>query len=220
MRALTGGGSMKAQEFQAFVEQLGDLSESQRQVVTAALKGKGSASDAIRVIERQFETDPSCGHCGERSFRQWGTLGNGLKRYKCTCCGKTFTALTGTPLSGLHKRDRWVEYARALVDCVSLRKAAKRCRIDLGTSFRWRHRFLTKPNGVKAKSVKGIVEADETFFRRSAKGSRKLAGRVATRQNRGYPRTTMPPSSSCATGTERRPTTSSRTWKLRRYPPA
>jgi transposase-like protein len=169
---------MKTQDFQAFVAELGDLSESQRQVVVAALKGKRSAGDAIRLIERQFEVDPSCGHCGKRSFGSWGTSGNGFKRYKCKCCGKTFTALTGTPLSGLHKRGRWVEYARALVDGVSLRKAAKRCRIDLGTSFRWRHRFLTKPKGVKAKSVKGIVEADETFFRKSAKGSRKLVGRA------------------------------------------
>lgn len=169
---------MKTGDFQALVEQLGDLSESQQQVVVAALRGKGSASDAIRLIERQFEADLSCGHCGERSFGHWGTSGNGFKRYKCKCCGKTFTALTGTPLSGLHKRDRWVEYARALVDGVSLRKAAKRCRIDLGTSFRWRHRFLTQPKDVKAKSVKGIVEADETFFRRSAKGSRKLVGRA------------------------------------------
>jgi len=169
---------MQTKDFQAFVEQLGDLSESQRQVVVAALKGKGSASDAIRVIERQFAAHPSCGHCGERSFGQWGTSGSGFKRYKCRCCGRTFTALTGTPLSGLHHRDRWVEYARAMVDGVSLRKAAKRCRIDLGTSFRWRHRFLTKPKGVKAKSVKGIVEADETFFRRSAKGSKTLVGRA------------------------------------------
>ena len=169
---------MKTKDFQALVEQLGDLSESQRQVVVAALKGKGSATNAIRLIERQFDADPCCGHCGTLSLGKWGTAGNGFRRYKCKSCGKTFTALTGTPLSGLHHRDRWVEYARALVDGVSLRKAAKRCRIDLGTSFRWRHRFLTKPKSVKAKSVKGIVEADETFFRKSAKGSRKLVGRA------------------------------------------
>jgi transposase-like protein len=175
--ASAGGDQMKTKDFQVFVEQLGDLSESQQQVVVAALKGKGSASDAIRLIERQFEADPTCGHCGARSIGAWGTSGNGFK-YKCKCCSKTFTALTGTPLSGLHKRDRWVEYARTLVEGISLRKAAKRCRIDLGTSFRWRHRFLTKPKGLKAKSVKGIVEADETFFRKSAKGSRKLVGRA------------------------------------------
>jgi transposase-like protein len=116
---------MKTGDFQALVEQLGDLSESQQQVVVAALRGKGSASDAIRLIERQFEADLSCGHCGERSFGHWGTPGNGFKRYKWQCCGKTFTALTGTPLSGLHKRDRRVGYARALVDGVSLREGGQ-----------------------------------------------------------------------------------------------
>ena len=45
MRASAGEGLMKTPDFQAFVEQLGDLSEGQRQIVVAALKGKGSASD-------------------------------------------------------------------------------------------------------------------------------------------------------------------------------
>ena len=59
MRAWADGDLMKTKDFQAFVEQLGDLSESQRQVVVAALKGKGSANDAIRLIERQFDADPA-----------------------------------------------------------------------------------------------------------------------------------------------------------------
>ena len=66
---------MKTKEFQEFVEQLGDLSESQRQVVIAALKGKGSANDAIRLNERQFDADPCCGHCGTCSLGKWGTAG-------------------------------------------------------------------------------------------------------------------------------------------------
>ena len=68
MRAWAGGDLMKTKDFQVFVEQLGDLSESQRQVVVAALKGKGSANDAIHLIERQFDADPCCGHCGTRSL--------------------------------------------------------------------------------------------------------------------------------------------------------
>ena len=35
---------------------------------------------------------------------------------------------------------------------------------------------------VKAKSVKGIVEADETFIRTSAKGSKRLVGRAPRRR--------------------------------------
>ena len=69
-------------------------------------------------------------------------------------------------------------YAQAVADGLSLRRAAKRCGIALDTAFRWRHRFLTTAKDVKAKTVKGIVEADETFIRKSAKGSKRLVGRA------------------------------------------
>ena len=39
------GELMKTQEFQALIEQLGDLSEVQRSALVAALKGNGSAND-------------------------------------------------------------------------------------------------------------------------------------------------------------------------------
>ena len=68
-------------------------------------------------------------------------------------------------------RDRWLAYAKALVDGVGLfRKAAKRARIDLTTAFRWRHRFLKVPKTMKAAAVTGIVEADETFFLKIGQG--------------------------------------------------
>ncbi|MCB9943170.1 MAG: IS1595 family transposase [Geminicoccaceae bacterium] len=41
----------------------------------------------------------------------------------------------------------------------------------VATSFRWRHRFL-RAGVADAEALSGIVEADETFFRRSFKGSR------------------------------------------------
>jgi transposase-like protein len=167
---------MKTQEFQALIEQLGDLSEVQRSALVAALKGNGSANDVIALIETRFAVAPVCGHCKSAAFGSWG-VASGLRRYKCKCCSRTFNALTGTPLAQLHRREAWLEYARALVDGVSLRKAAERCGIHLETSFRWRHRFLASAKTAKAKAVTGIVEADETFIRKSAKGSKKITGR-------------------------------------------
>ena len=38
-----------------------------------------------------------------------------MPRYRCKACRKTFTPLTGTPLSGLHYKDRWIDQARALI---------------------------------------------------------------------------------------------------------
>lgn len=168
---------MDGKGFQAVVAQLGDLSTVQREALVAALKRKLPVDEAVELIDTRFCADPTCGHCGSKDVRSWSSQ-SGLKRYRCKQCGKTFNALTGTPLAQLHRRDAWFAYAQALADGVSLRKAAQRCGIALDTSFRWRHRFLAAAKDVKAKAVKGIVEADETFIRKSAKGSRRLVGRA------------------------------------------
>lgn len=102
----------------------------------------------------------------------------GPQALSCKDCAKTFNALTGTPLAQLHRRDAWFAYAQALADGLSLRKAAIRCCVSLDTAFRWRHRFLTTAKDAKPKVVAGIVEADETFIRKSVKGSKRLLGRA------------------------------------------
>src|SRR3974390_329329 len=166
---------MKAEEFRALVEQLGDLTEVQRTALVVALSGKGSANEAVALIETRFAAAPCCGHCKSVSFVSWGRA-SGLKRYKCHDCRRTFNALTGTPLAQLHRRDAWLDYARALVDRVSLRRAAERADVSLDTSFRWRHRFLQASKDKRPALVTGIVEADETLILKSAKGSKRLGG--------------------------------------------
>ncbi|MEO1607785.1 MAG: hypothetical protein AAFR90_00300 [Pseudomonadota bacterium] len=116
---------MKAQDFKDFIAQLDVLSEVQREALMAALKGKGAANEAIALIETQFAAAPCCGHCKSERIKLWGHA-SGLRRYKCRDCERTFNALTGTPLAQLHRRDAWLDYARALVDCLSIRKAATR----------------------------------------------------------------------------------------------
>ncbi len=128
------------------------------------------------MIEMRFALAPACGHCKSERFGGWGKA-SGLKRYMCRDCGRTFNALTGTPLAQLHRRDAWLDYARAMVDRTSLRKAAERADICLETSFRWRHRFLEASRDKRPSVVTGIVEADETFILKSAKGSKRIVGR-------------------------------------------
>jgi transposase-like protein len=175
---------MERKGFQALIAQLGDLTTVQREALIAALESKLPAQETLQLIEARFDADPACGHCRSKHFGGWSSA-NSLKRYRCKDCGRTFNALTGTPLAQLHRRDAWLAYGQALADGVSLRKAAKRCGIALDTSFRWRHRFLKVAEDVKAKVVRGIVEADETFIRKSAKGSKRLVGRAP--RKRGSP---------------------------------
>ena len=94
-----------------------------------------------------------------------------MRRFRCAGCGKTFNALTGTPLAGLHYKGRWFDFAGALSEGETVRASAKRCSVAIGTAFRWRHRFL---RAIKTDqlALKGIVEADETYVLESRKGSR------------------------------------------------
>ncbi len=167
---------MDSKDFRALVAGLGDLTASQRRALATALERKLPVNEALRLIEEEFTASPACGHCHSERIAPWGRA-SGMKRYRCKDCRRTFNALTGTPLAQLHRRDAWLAYGQALAEGVSLRRAAKRCRIALDTSFRWRHRFLATAKETRAKAVVGVVEADETFFRKSAKGSKRLVGR-------------------------------------------
>ena len=97
----------------------------------------------------------------------------GLRRYRCKTCGKTFGALTGTALSGLHHKERWLAFGASLGEGETIREAAERCGIAPSTAFRWRHRFLEAVRQAPDR-LAGIVEADETFVLESRKGERKL----------------------------------------------
>jgi transposase-like protein len=99
---------MEAQDFRILVERLGDLTEVQRAALVAALAGQGAANEAIEMIEMRFALAPACGHCKSQRFGGWGSA-SGLKRYRCGDCGRTFNALTDTPLAQLHRRDAWLD---------------------------------------------------------------------------------------------------------------
>jgi len=83
----------------------------------------------------------------------------------------TFNARTGTPSARLRKKLQWLQFALYLSEKATVREAAARCRVAIATSFRWRHRLL-RAGVADAEALSGIVETDETFFRRSLKGSR------------------------------------------------
>lgn len=172
---------MEAVDFQALIDQLSELTDGQRAALIQAVRAKASASEAVRLIDRRFAAAPRCPHCKSVAVGTWSRP-KPLTRYRCHDCRRTFTGLTGTPLERLRRRDAWLDYAQALADGISLRKAARRCGIVLDTSFRWRHRFLQLPKQKKATAVSGIVEVDETYFLKSQKGGRKIAGRKARKR--------------------------------------
>jgi transposase-like protein len=124
------------------------------------------------LLESKGADQRDCPHCRGSHVLAWGKA-HGLHRYRCGDCRRTFNALTGTPLARLRHKERWLTHGAALRDALSVRKAAEVCDVAASTAFRWRHRFLRAAKSNKPSQLSGIVEADETFFRRSFKGSRQ-----------------------------------------------
>ena len=167
---------------------LRQLTPAQRKLVAAELAALDAQPVSTRIAESRFAAGAVCPHCqSERAIRHGH--GNGLQRYRCKDCRRTFTALTGTPLSHLHKRGLWLRQAEALADGRSLRKVAADLGIHLGTAHRWRHRFLAAPERIQPPNLVGVTEVDETYFLLSFKGKRqgfdraprKRGGRAAKR---------------------------------------
>ena len=134
--------------------------------LTAAQLKEGAAS--LAVIELGVDDERRCTHCGAGGAVSWGKA-RGLRRYRCKEFEKTFGALTGTSLSGLHHKERWLAFDASLAEGKTIKESAERCGIAPSTAYRFLAAVRQAPD-----RLAGIVEADETFVLESRKGERKL----------------------------------------------
>ena len=168
--------TMDYKRFQEWLSGIEQLSPAQRQQAEAVFLGASDRSASLAAVEASVGEDRQCPHCGTPGAVSRGKA-RGLRRYQCKGCKKTFNAATGTPLAGLHRKDRWLAFGTCLADGLTVRASAQRCGFAVNTAFRWRHRFLTAENQ-KPRKLTGLVEADETYVLKSRKGERNL-GRKA-----------------------------------------
>ena len=176
---------MEQGAYRVWLAAVGELTTSQRLELEEVLAGQSPVAAATAVVEAGLGEERRCPHCGhEKSVRRGKA--DDLQRFRCKDCGKSFNALTGTPLARLRKKDRWLDFGRSLAEGDTVLASAERCGVAVSTAFRWRHRFLTtKP---PSPTLTGIVEADEAFVLLSYKGSR-----VWERAEKGLPVTEPPP---------------------------
>jgi transposase-like protein len=189
---------MKADEFAAWLLAISGMSEGQRREAMAALEtarvaggaagasakkgGRGNRQDdGLGTTGVERVAAQGCPHCAGREVVGWGRS-HGLLRFRCKSCGRTFNALTKTPMAHLRKKEKWLDHARAMIEGKSLAKTAALCGVHPTTAFRWRHRFLRAPASDKPRGLRGIVEADETFILESFKGRRSELPRKARRR--------------------------------------
>ena len=106
---------MEVGTFRTWLLGMDDLTVEQRQEVQEILHGREPGAEVTAAIEDRLTAERCCPHCGTDGAVKRGSA-NGLHRYRCKFCGKSFNALTGTPLARLRHKDRWLDFAQSLSD--------------------------------------------------------------------------------------------------------
>jgi len=125
------------------------------------------------IFDKEDKTPVSCPHCKGAEVVLRGSH-KGIKRYYCKVCSRFFSGNYGTALHRIHKKDKWQQYIECMNEGLSIRKSAVKVGISYQTSFVWRHKILSSLKDAEPTRLEGIIEADDTFFRYSEKGSRRL----------------------------------------------
>ena len=178
---------MQPVEWISFIAQFAQLNRRQRQQGIALLCGNAPHDATVALLESVAQARLHCPACRSHHLHRHGHA-HGLQRYRCVPCGRTFNALTGTPLARLRHKALWLEYADCLLDSRSVRQAAQQLGLHRNTTFRWRHRFLNVAKTDRPHGLHGITEADELYLLESEKGSRQMTRPARRRGSRARQR--------------------------------
>lgn len=117
----------------------------------------------------------NCPHCNSSSIVKIGirqTKTGMHQRYRCKECCKIFTETSRTVMSRSRKSiEIWKIFIDSMLLGLSLSEQAELCGINRITAFHWRHKILDAVQLKEQTKLKGIIEADETFFPTSYKGN-------------------------------------------------
>lgn len=149
------------------------LSDTEKSDFLEYLKGKpsketktfASFDELILKHNHAIRPDrPKCAHCNSDNVVKNGHK-DGLQRYMCKDCGKTFAITNNTILFSSKKSvDVWQKFCECIMNKCSIRKSAEICDINTHTAFNWRHKILDALQNMQDEVVlSGVIESDETF---------------------------------------------------------
>ena len=151
---------------------LSHLSKEERLELQAYLKRDQDISLEELLRVKASAHGLACPECGSTHVVRNGKR-NGMQRYFCKRCKKSFNELHDTFLQRSQKDlSVWKTYIQCMVDGKTIRDSAIICDISPSTAFYWRHKILDIVykylQGVK---IRGVAEMDDMFFPLSYKGS-------------------------------------------------
>ena len=160
---------MDHERFREWLSHVDELTTAQCKEVAAVLSDPPVGAASLAAIELGVDDERRCPHCASAGAVSRGKA-RGLRRYRCKACGKTFGALTGTALSGLHHKERWLAFGASLAQArrsERLPSAAglRRARRIAGVTASWR-RCAKRRTGLPGSSRR-----TRPSFSRAGRGS-------------------------------------------------
>lgn len=140
-------------------------------------------SDSSKTIENQ--TVKCCPRCGSVSFKKNGT--NGIQRYLCKDCHKSFTDKTNTFFSYSHiSTEIWKQFIDFEYTGLSLREESYYLHISMATCFKMRHKLQRALSNYHINETKlsGEIQLDSAYFKINLKGT-KPSNMPRQSKNRG-----------------------------------
>lgn len=167
---------MDASEVEHIIRELPKLSGALLRRLAAAVDETIQRREVEALVEGDGDDRPPCPRCQHRRTIRWG-VANGTQRWRCPACEKTFNKLSGTPLAYSKRREELFAASLNMVgnEPKSCRRLAEQLGVHWMTVWRWRIKALKTLEEYGDEGLAGLVEADETFFRESRKGSREWA---------------------------------------------
>ena len=148
----SGGWIMDIRGFQVWLSAARGLTRAQRREALAVLSGRSEGEASKAAIELGVDEARRCPHCASEGAVSRG-MARGLRRYQCKGCGRTFNALSGTPLSGLHHKERWLSFGASLAKGETVKASAARCDVAVRVDLE----IEAKPEGCARAGTQGTA---------------------------------------------------------------
>ena len=164
-------------ELKDVINSYNSLSFSDRIVFYTTISNDIQLTDDTQtfLIETRLDGGPSCIHCKGKHVVKNGKRKDGVQRFLCRDCRRSFIPSSDSITSRTRKPiSVWAAYLKCMIEQMTLKQASEECHISMSTAFTWRHKILDTLSELTEKTyLTGVVEADETFFNVSFKGNHK-----------------------------------------------
>ena len=157
--------------------QLQAMNAMERQQAISSLRDLIYEDTYIHAARPATDDEAACPRCGSLSVVRKGHDHDGVQRWLCKDCHRTFRNAVDTIITRSKLKPAvWMRYLECFVDCLPLRECASRCHISLRTSWLMRMRLIEsiRRHLPRFHADAGCaVQLDETYLRESFKGNHK-----------------------------------------------